>query len=442
MLPQEIIRHKRDGQVLDPAEIAFMVRGMTDGSVGEGQIAAFAMAVFFRGMDMDERVALTREMTASGTVLRWDDLNLSGPVLDKHSTGGVGDKISLMLAPLVAACGGFVPMISGRGLGHTGGTLDKLDAIPGYVTAPDAARFRRVVAEAGCAIIGQTDDLAPADRRFYAIRDVTATVESLPLITASILSKKLAAGLDGLVMDVKTGSGAFAAGRDAARELATSIVAVANGAGLPTTALITDMDQVLGNSVGHTLEVAEAIAYLRGEHDPRTHQLVLALAAEMLLLGKLAADITAARRQAENALSSGAAAERFARMIAGLGGPKDILERSAEYLPAAPVIVPCAAVADGTVQAMDTRAIGIAVIGLGGGRRAAGDRIDHRVGLGGVCHIGDAVGRGQPLAMIHAADAATAEAAVAALRAAIRVDDAPPPAQSGMVLERIAGANR
>ena len=442
MLPQEIIRHKRDGQVLDPAEIAFMVRGMTDGSVGEGQIAAFAMAVFFRGMDMDERVALTREMTRSGTVLRWDDLHLPGPVLDKHSTGGVGDKISLMLAPLVAACGGFVPMISGRGLGHTGGTLDKLDAIPGYTTAPDAARFRRVVAEAGCAIIGQTDDLAPADRRLYAIRDVTATVESVPLITASILSKKLAAGLDALVMDVKTGSGAFAAGRDAARELAESIVAVANGAGLPTTALITDMNQVLGNTVGHTLEVAEAIAYLRGEHDPRTHLLVLALAAEMLVLGKLAADPAAARRQAETALSSGAAAERFARMVAGLGGPPDILERRAAHLPAAPVIVPCPAVADGTVQAMDTRAIGIAVIGLGGGRRSAGDRIDHRVGLSGVCHIGDAVGRGQPLAMIHAADADTAEAAVKALRAAIRVGDAPPPAPATMVLERITEAGR
>ncbi|HEX9792066.1 MAG TPA: thymidine phosphorylase [Kiloniellales bacterium] len=442
MLPQEIIRHKRDGQVLDPAEIAFMVRGITDGSVGEGQIAAFAMAVFFRGLDMDERVALTREMTVSGTVLRWDDLDLPGPVLDKHSTGGVGDKISLMLAPLVAACGGFVPMISGRGLGHTGGTLDKLDAVPGYATAPDAARFRRVVAEVGCAIIGQTDDLAPADRRLYAIRDVTATVESLPLITASILSKKLAAGLDGLVMDVKTGSGAFAAGRDAARELADSIVAVANGAGLPTMALITDMDQVLGNTVGHTLEVAESIAYLRGEHDPRTHQLVLALAAEMLVLGKLAADPAAARQQAENALSSGAAAERFARMVAGLGGPKDILERSAAYLPAAPVTVPCPAAAGGTVQAMDTRAIGIAVIGLGGGRRAAGDRIDHRVGLSGVCHIGDAVERGQPLAMIHAADAATADAAAAALRAAIRVGDAPPPAPGPMILERIAGAGR
>jgi len=442
MLPQEIIRHKRDGQVLDPAEIAFMVRGMTDGSVGEGQIAAFAMAVFFRGMDMDERVVLTREMTASGTVLRWDDLSLSGPVLDKHSTGGVGDKISLMLAPVVAACGGFVPMISGRGLGHTGGTLDKLDAIPGYATAPDAARFRQVVAEAGCAIIGQTDDLAPADRRLYAIRDVTATVESLPLITASILSKKLAAGLDGLVMDVKTGSGAFAASSDAARELADSIVVVANGAGLPATALITDMDQVLGKTVGHTLEVAESIAYLRGEHEPRTHQLVLALAAEMLVLGRLAADPAAARRQVETVLSSGAAAERFARMVAGLGGPKDILERAATYLPAAPVIVPCTAAADGIVQAMDTRAIGIAVIGLGGGRRAAGDSIDHRVGLSDVCHIGDTLRRGQPLAMIHAADAAAAETAAAALRAAIRVGDTPPPAPGPMVLERITVARR
>lgn len=439
MLPQEIIRHKRDGRALEPDEIACLVRGITDGSIGEGQIAAFAMAVFFRDMTMDERVLLTREMTRSGTVLRWEDLHLAGPVLDKHSTGGVGDKISLMLAPLIAACGGFVPMISGRGLGHTGGTLDKLDAIPGYRTAPDIPLFRRVVAEAGCAIIGQTDDLAPADRRLYAVRDVTATVESLALITASILSKKLAAGLDALVMDVKTGSGAFAAGRAEARRLAESIVTVANGAGLPTTALITDMDQVLGANVGNALEVAEAIAYLRGERDPRTHELVLALAAEMLVLGKLAADPAAARRRAEVALDSGAAAERFARMIAALGGPKDILKRSAEHLPAAPVVAPCAAAADGMVQAMDTRAIGLAVIGLGGGRRAAGDRIDHRVGLSRVCHVGGAIARGQPLAFIHAANQSTAAAAMAALRAAIRIGDAPPPASSGMVLERIAG---
>ena len=438
MLPQEIIRRKRDGQALDPAEIEFLVQGMTDGSIGEGQIAAFAMAVFFRGMTMDERVALTRAMTRSGTTLRWGDLDFAGPVLDKHSTGGVGDKISLMLAPVVAACGGVVPMISGRGLGHTGGTLDKLDAIPGYSTAPDITLFRQVVTEAGCAIIGQTDDLAPADRRLYAIRDVTATVESLPLITASILSKKLAAGLGGLVMDVKTGSGAFAASREDARDLAESIVAVANGAGLPTTALITDMDQVLGHTAGNALEVAEAVSYLRGERDPRTHELVLALASEMLVLGGLADDLAVGRDRAEKALASGAAAAHFARMVAGLGGPADFMERSNHYLPAAPVVVACPAARDGYVVGMDTRALGVAVIDLGGGRRAAGDRIDHRVGLSRVCHVGDAVARGQPLAMIHAADKIAADAATIAVQSAIYIDDTPPAASDAMVLERIA----
>lgn len=438
MLPQEIIRRKRDGQDLDSAEIAFLVQGLTDGSIGDGQIAAFAMAVFFRGMTMDERVALTRAMTRSGTTLRWDDLGLAGPVLDKHSTGGVGDKISLMLAPVVAACGGFVPMISGRGLGHTGGTLDKLDAIPGYSTTPDIAMFRQVVAEAGCAIIGQTDELAPADRRLYAIRDVTATVESLPLITASILSKKLAAGLGGLVMDVKTGSGAFAASRQDARDLAESIVAVANGAGLPTTALITDMDQVLGYTAGNALEVAEAVSYLRGERDPRSHELVLALASEMLVLGGLADDLAAARDRVEKALASGAAADHFARMVAGLGGPADFVERSDRYLAAAPVVVACPAARDGCVVGMDARALGVAVIGLGGGRRAAGDRIDHRVGLSHICHVGDMLTRGQPLAMIHAADTSAAEAAAATVSDAIRIGDKPPAAPGAMVLERIA----
>ena len=265
MLPQEVVRHKRDGRALTDEEIAYFVGGLTDGSITEGQAAAFAMAVFFRGMTRAELVALTRAMRDSGTVLDWSDADLPGPALDKHSTGGVGDKVSLMLAPIVAACGGAVPMISGRGLGHSGGTLDKMDAIAGYTTAPDNARFRRVVREVGCAIIGQTADLAPADRRLYAIRDVTATVESIPLITSSILSKKLAAGLTGLVQDVTFGSGAFMATVEDARALAESIVAVANGAGCRTTALLTDMNEVLGTTAGNAVEVREAIAYLVGE---------------------------------------------------------------------------------------------------------------------------------------------------------------------------------
>lgn len=250
-LPQEVIRRKRDGEVLGEQDIANFVAGICNLSVTEGQIAAFGMAVYFQGMNMEERILLMRNMMHSGEIMQWDDLNLDGPVLDKHSTGGVGDKVSLMLGPIMAACGAYVPMITGRGLGHTGGTTDKLDSIPGYNTSPDNALMRRVVQETGCAIVGQTKNLAPADRRFYAIRDVTATVESIPLITASILSKKLSEGLDGLVMDVKVGNGAMATDMATARELANSIIQVAKGQGVPTTALITDMGQVLGNTVGN-----------------------------------------------------------------------------------------------------------------------------------------------------------------------------------------------
>src|SRR5262245_16518018 len=316
MLPQEIIRKKRDGAALSEAEIAFMIDGLTRNTVSEGQVAAFAMAVFFHGMTMPERVALTVAMRNSGTVLDWKGLNLPGPVIDKHSTGGIGDKVSLMLAPILSACGGFNPMISGRGLGHTGGTLDKLDSIPGYQSQPDLETFRRVVKDVGCAVIGQTSDLAPADRRLYAIRDVTATVESIGLITASILSKKLAAGLDALVMDVKTGSGAFMAKLEDSRELARSIVDVANGAGLKTAALITDMNQALGRNVGNALEVEEAIDYLTGKaRDPRLHEATIALAGELLALGGLAQDAAEGRGKAEASLTSGQAAEIFGRMV-------------------------------------------------------------------------------------------------------------------------------
>ena len=429
LLPQEIIRRKRDGEILSTDEITFMVEGLTSGTIGDGQIAAFARAVFFQGMNMAERVTLTRAMTQSGQVIDWSGLNLPGPVVDKHSTGGVGDKVSLMLAPIVAACGGFVPMISGRGLGHTGGTLDKLDAIPGYNSTPDRALFEDVVKNAGCAIIGQTGDLAPADGRLYSIRDVTATGESVPLITASILSKKLAAGLDGLVMDVKTGSGAFAASMDMARELAESIVAVANGAGLPARALITDMNQVLGRHVGNALEVAEALTFLQNDNpDPRLTEVVLALAREMLNLTGLTAD-------PEDALTSGRALEAFARMVSHLGGPADLAENAILYLPRAPVIKPCVATRAGVIGAMDTRAIGIAVLVMGGGRRDATDSIDPRVGLSEMCALGNRVEVGQPLAMVHGANEADTEAAIAAIRAAVTIGD---DFQSGaVILERI-----
>jgi thymidine phosphorylase len=424
MLPQEIIRKKRDGGTLSDAEIRFLIAGLTSGQVSEGQVAAFAMAVFFRGMEMPERIALTRAMQESGTVLDWRGLGLDGPVIDKHSTGGIGDKVSLVLAPILAACGGFNPMISGRGLGHTGGTLDKLDSIPGYRTQPDLATFRKVVKEVGCAVIGQTADLAPADRRLYAIRDVTATVESIALITASILSKKLAAGLDALVMDVKTGSGAFMAELDGARELARSIVDVANGAGLKTAALITDMNQALGTSVGNALEVAEAIDYLTGTvREPQLHAVTIALAGELLALSGLAVTAEYGRAKAEKALGNGEPAEIFARMVAALGGPRNLMQHPGTYLKAAPVIRPCFAAGSGTIAKIDARAIGIAVVGLGGGRRRADDTIDHRVGLTAVLGLGAQVAPDRPLAMIHAASEDAAEAAAMELRAAFAVSE-------------------
>ena len=338
MIPQEIIRRKRDGAALDDQEISFFIEGLTSGVVTEGQAAALAMAIFFRGMTRAECAALTRAMTRSGRVLDWGGADLPGPVLDKHSTGGVGDNISLILAPAVAACGGFVPMISGRGLGHTGGTLDKLEAIRGYDATPGEEAFMGVVKQVGCAIIGQTEALAPADRRLYAIRDVTATVESIPLITASILSKKLAAGLQGLVMDVKTGSGAFMAALEDARALAQSLAEVARAAGLPTVSLITDMSEPLASAAGNAVETLHAIDHLTGaRREPGVQEVVVALGAEMLLLGGLAADRDDGRRRIERALGSGAAAERFARMIKALGGPADLMERPRHYLPEAPV---------------------------------------------------------------------------------------------------------
>ncbi|GIK98854.1 MAG: thymidine phosphorylase [Alphaproteobacteria bacterium] len=438
-LPQEIIRRKRDGAALGEAEIAAFVRGLADGSIGDAQAAAFAMAVFFRGMSMAERVALTRAMARSGAIADWSGVALPGPVVDKHSTGGVGDKVSLVLAPLAAACGLAVPMIAGRGLGHTGGTVDKMESVPGYDSAPDTARFRRVVAEVGCAIIGQTEALAPADRRLYAIRDVTATVESIPLITASILSKKLAAGLMGLVMDVKTGSGAFMAQEAEARELAESIAAVAAGAGLPTVALVTDMGQVLGRTAGNALEVAESIAFLTGRaRDPRLLEVTLALGAEMLRLGGVGGDSEALRALLLRALDSGEAADRFARMVAALGGPADILTRPDRRLAAAPVTLPAPPARSGVVRRIDVRAVGLAVVALGGGRIRPGAPVDHRVGLSEVAGPGEPVGPDRPLALVHAADAEGAARAAAALAAAFEIGDTAPPA-APLVRARVGG---
>ena len=433
-LPQEIIRKKRDGGILSDAEIAFFIDGLTYNTVSEGQVAAFAMAVFFKGMTIDERVALTRAMTNSGSVLTWD---LPGPVVDKHSTGGVGDTVSLMLGPAVAAAGAFVPMISGRGLGHTGGTLDKFDAIPGYTTAPSDELFRKVTREAGCAIIGQTAALAPADKRLYGIRDVTATVESIALITASILSKKLAAGLQGLVMDVKFGNGAFMADFASARELAQSLATVATGAGLPTTALLTDMNEPLASSAGNGLEVAYAVDYLTGKmREPRMHEVVVALGAEMLLSGKIASDQADGRARMETAIASGAAAERFAKMVAALGGPKDFIENTDHYLRKAAIIRPVLANRVGFVATIATRDLGLAVVALGGGRLRADDAIDHTVGLTQLAGLGRAMTVTTPLAIIHAADEAAFANAEARVRAAFTIGTAMP-TPGPLVAERI-----
>ena len=437
--PQEIIRKKRDGATLSEAEVAFMVGGITDGSISEGQVAAFAMATYFNGMTMDERVALTLGMRDSGTVLDWSAAGLPGPAIDKHSTGGIGDKVSLILGPVIAACGGAVPMISGRGLGHSGGTLDKLDSIPGYNTTPDLETFRSVVRDAGCAIIGQTADLAPADGRLYAIRDVTATVESLPLITASILSKKLAAGLDALVMDVKYGTGAFMREVDDARELAESIATVSTGAGVPCVALLTDMNQALGRAAGNALEVRESVAHLRGEtRDERLWGVTAALSAELLVLGGLQPDAAAAEAAVGRALDSGAAAEHFGRMVAALGGPADFIERADTHLPSAPVVRPVEADLPGYVGAVDARALGLAIMDLGGGRHRVDDSIDYAVGLDNIRRIGEPVGGDEgPLCILHAANAADADRVEDALRAAFTISNTPPDA-APIVRERIA----
>ncbi len=426
MLPAETIRTQRDGGALSTAQIDDFVQGLVTGEWSDSQAAALAMAIVLRGLGPAQCVALTRAMTRSGQVLQWADAGLHGPVLDKHSTGGVGDKVSLVLAPIVAACGGVVPMVSGRGLGHTGGTLDKLAALPGYCIDPPREQLLAVLRSAGCAIVGASADLAPADRRLYAIRDVTATVESVPLITASILSKKLAAGLGSLVMDVKLGNGAFMTDLAEARALARSLVDVAAGAGLPCRALITDMNQVLGHSAGNALEVAESVAFLTGaEREPRLLELTLALAAQMLHGAGLAPSVQAGQAMAEAALGGGRAAEHFARMVAGLGGPADVLADA--QLPAAPVLLPVPAPRSGVLARIDTRALGLAVVALGGGRRRSAVAIDPRVGLNRVLGLGTAVQAGQALAWVHAVDARSGEAAVQAVQAAMRVGDHAPP---------------
>lgn len=438
----ELIQKKRDGNPLTPAEINALVAGISNHSVTDAQIAAFAMAVWFRGMDVAEQRALTLAMRDSGTTLSWPDLN--GPVLDKHSTGGVGDLVSLILGPMVAASGGFVPMISGRGLGHTGGTLDKLESIPGFDTALSKNRFQQLVRKVGIAIIGQTEDLAPADRRLYAVRDVTATVASVPLIVSSILSKKLAEGLNALVLDIKVGTGAFMQQMPQAQLLALDICRVAVDSGLACNAVITDMNQPLAWSAGNALEVHEAITYLRGERrHERLHAVVMELAAGLLVLGGLENDAASAIAKLSRILSSGAAAECFARMVLAQGGPAGLLDRPGDFLPAALIVRPVVAGVSGYVQAVDMRAVGLAVIQLGGGRLRTEDPVDHSVGVSNLCQPGLQLDPDTPLATIHARTEIQWQRAASTVRSAVHITDvASGGAPSPVIWERIEGGRK
>jgi len=410
MLFTDVIRAKRDGGELSAEQIQFFVDGLADESIPAEQVASLAMAIFLNSMTFDEAARLTLGMSASGTVLNWGDMGLDGPVVDKHSTGGVGDKVSFLLAPIAAACGCYVPMISGRGLGHTGGTTDKAEAIPGYNTAPDFETFKNVVKSVGCAVIGQTADLAPADRRLYSIRDVTATVESVPLITASILSKKIAAGLDALVMDVKVGSGAFMPSHDRAVELSKSIIATAAKADLKTNVVMTDMNEVLGTTAGNALEIEESMAYLRNDYrDSRLDDVVMALSAEMLIVTGLEEGLGHALERCEKAVTSGQAAERFDEMCVALGGPAGFVNNSAKHVVKAPVVK--AVHTSGFLADVDVRAVGNAIIELGGGRRMVGEKLDLSVGFSDFARVGTLLDGETPLAIIHAASDNAAEMA-------------------------------
>lgn len=414
MLPQELIRKKRDKQELTNDDISAFTKGITDGSVNDGQVAAMTMAIFLNGMTRNEITALTMNMRDSGDIMKWDNLN--GPVVDKHSSGGVGDKVSLMLAPMLASCGAYVPMISGRGLGHTGGTLDKFDSIPGYKTCPDNKLFAKTVKEVGCAIIGQTGNLAPADKKIYAIRDVCGTVESIPLITASILSKKLAAGLDYLIMDLKCGNGAFMGNLEDARALAKSIVSVSSNAGTPAKALLTDMNQVLGTTAGNAVEMQEAVDYLKGINvDPRLHNITMELTANLLVQAKLFDTVKKAKDKLQQNLDSGKALEIFARMVSSLGGPNDFVENTEKYLPHSELKLPVFAPTSGYVSGMNTRNIGLSIIALKGGRTSPEQKIDHSTGFSGFCQVGDFVDENTPLAFVHANSEADYEQAAASL---------------------------
>ncbi|WP_299349869.1 thymidine phosphorylase [uncultured Shimia sp.] len=418
-----IIAKLRLGEVPSADELAWFANGLADGVVSDAQAGAFAMAVCLRGLGEEGRVALTLAMRDSGDRLTWD---LPGPALDKHSTGGVGDCVSLVLAPALAAAGAYVPMISGRGLGHTGGTLDKMEAIPGLRTTLSEDQFRQIVDIAGCAIVSASAEIAPADKRLYAVRDVTGTVESLDLITASILSKKLAAGLHGLVLDVKLGSGAFMKTPEDARALADSLVTTANLAGCPTSAVISDMNQPLAPALGNALEVSECMEVLTGRKGGALADLSIALGGVCLANAGLASDIEAGTTKMVEVLQSGAAAEHFGRMVATMGGPVQFVENWQRFLPEATVIREVTAPEAGYVTAMDGEALGLAVVALGGGRQVESDVIDPSVGFSDVVSLGDKVQKGQPLLRVHAAREEHATAAARTALGAIRIGGSAP----------------
>jgi thymidine phosphorylase len=434
--PQSVIADVRDGRAPDPAALIEFVQGMADGRTSEGQMAAFAMAVRCRGLSSLETVRLTLAMRDSGERLSRALLDIDRPLLDKHSTGGVGDAVSLALAPMLAACGAAVPMLSGRGLGHTGGTLDKLSAIPGYSVDVDIDTLRRALRDAGCAIVGAGRGLAPADRRLYAVRDVTATVDAMPLIVASILSKKLAVELDALVLDVKCGSGAFFPERSDAERLARALVAVANDAGLPCSALITDMGEPLVPAIGNATEVRSVLRYLRGDVlPPRMHEACLALGTEVLLRGGLAPSPSDARTRLQRTLDSGAAVEHFSRMVVALGGSADFVVAFERDLPSAPIQVDVLAEDDGTIRAIDARRLGELVVDLGGGRRHPDDRIDFAVGLDQVRGVGESVQAGEPLLRLCLRDAVQIDWAKARVLTAFELGERVPPV--ALVQQRI-----
>ena len=418
----DLIRRKRDGLPLDPAELRAFVDGVVDGSWPDYQIAALLMAIVLRGMTDQEAAALTRAMVASGARLDLSDL---GPaVVDKHSTGGVGDKISLVLAPLAAACGAIVPMVSGRGLGHTGGTLDKLESIPGFRTRLSLDEARRTIERVGCVLIGQTDEMAPADRRLYALRDVTATVESIPLIASSILSKKIAEGITGLVLDVKVGSGAFMPTDEEARDLARAIIAIAAANGVATEAVLTSMGTPIGRTVGNAVEVREAIATLDGRGPADTTELSVVLTARMLVLGRIAATVDEAEARVRDALESGRGLEKFGEIIEAQGGDRRVIDDSSR-LPAAPSQRPVEAPSGGWVT-IDARAVGDAAVVLGAGRDRAEADVDPSAGIEILATEGSEVSAGETVMVAAGRDAARVEAAAALLARAIVINQVRP----------------